>query len=543
MQFDKNTLYKQILAGFLLVSSVPLLAAEYEPPDPTYKSIFLSCSATSYDNDGCRTPVETRTNRSGSYMTGYDYTTFFLLGDADSSTINETRITEIETKNTTQDNRLTTIETKNNDQDVEIAKKADKTYVDTELSKKADKTYVDAQNVKQDTEIAKKADKTYVDAQNASQDSKITQNATDISGLKAKDVEHDNRLDGHDQAIARIDVKDAEQDNRIFANETTIAKGLNFAGDTGNFNRQLGDKVTIKGDKNISTVANGGVISLNLSDNPVFDGVVTVGKGITVLSSAKIDMGGNVIGNVGKGAITSGSKDAVTGGQVFDLASDVAKNFGAGVTVTKEGRLTVPNINITDAKTGKTITHNNMGSAFEHVNANQVVHTARLDGLDTKTDNTAKSVATILGGGSKALPNGVVTAPNIQVTDAKTGKTMTHHDVASALGHVNANQIEHTKRLDGLDRKTADLSSSLRSVKKQSQAGIASAMAVASLPQAWKPEQTGMMIGTAVYRGETGYALGISRMSSTGKIVWKGAFSADSRGGLGASVGAIFTFD
>ena len=416
----------------------------------------------------------------------------------------------IETKNTTQDNRLTAVE---------------------------------AKNTAQDAEIAKKADKTYVDAQNATQDSKIAQNATDISGLKAKDIEHDNRLDGHDQAIARIDAKDVEQDNRIFANETNIAKGLNFAGDTGNFNRQLGDKVTIKGDKNISTVASGGVISLNLSDNPVFDGVVTVGKGITVLSSAKIDMGGNVIGNVGKGAITSGSKDAVTGGQVFDLASDVAKNFGAGVTVTKEGRLTAPSIQVTDAKTGKTITHHNMGSAFEHVNANQVVHTARLDGLDTKTDNTAKSVATILGGGSKALPNGVVTAPNIQVTDAKTGKTMTHHDVASALGHVNANQVEHTKRLDGLDRKTADLSSDLRKTKKQSQAGIASAMAVASLPQAWKPNQTGLALGTAVYRGQTGYALGISHMTYTGRTVFKGAVSADSRGGVGASVGAFFSFE
>ncbi|SUA67680.1 YadA-like family protein [Oligella urethralis] len=449
----------------------------------------------------------------------YTYHPIFKLSDLTDNTeiAKKADKTYVDAQNVAQDSRLSAIETKNTAQDNRL-------------------TAVEEKNKSQDAEIAKKADKTYVDAQNAAQDSRL-------SAIETKNTTQDNRLDGHDQAIARIDAKDAEQDNRIFANETTIAKGLNFAGDTGKFNRQLGDKVTIKGDKNISTVANGGVINLNLSDNPVFDGVVTVGKGITVLSSAKIDMGGNVIGNVGKGAITSGSKDAVTGGQVFDLASDVAKNFGASVTVTKEGRLTAPSIQVTDVKTGKTITHNNMGSAFEHVNANQVVHTARLDGLDTKTDYTANSVASIIGGDSKALSNGIITAPNIQVTDAKTGQIHTHNDITSALEHVDANQVEHTARLDGLDRKTANLSASLNTTKKQAFAGTASALAVASLPQAWKPEQTGLTLGTAVYRGQTGYALGISRMSSTGRTVLKAALTADSRGGVGASVGAFLSFD
>lgn len=216
----------------------------------------------------------------------------------------------------------------------DVSGKASTTYVDEQnaaqdatIATKADKTYVD-------TELGKKADKTYVDAQNAAQDA-------------------------------------------------TIAKGLNFAADTGSFNRQLGDIVTIQGDKNISTVAKDGVINLAMSDNPVFDGLMTIGKGIKVAPTATIDMGGNVISNVGKGAISVASKDAVTGEQVFNLASDVAKNFGAGVAVANDGRLTAPSIKITDAKTGKTTTHKNIGDALGHLNQNQNALSTAVSNLRT----------------------------------------------------------------------------------------------------------------------------------------------------------------
>lgn len=58
----------------------------------------------------------------------------------------------------------------------------------------------------------------------------------------------------------------------VDANTRNIAKGMNFAVDTGTaYNAQLGDTVSIKGDgKNLSISVNKGVITVHMSDTPVF---------------------------------------------------------------------------------------------------------------------------------------------------------------------------------------------------------------------------------------------------------------------------------
>lgn len=117
-------------------------------------------------------------------------------------------------------------------------------------------------------------------------------------------------------------------------------------------------------------------------------------------------------------------------------------------------------------------------------------------------------------------------------------------NVGEAIHDNDAVNLRQLKQFGThMNQEVKSLRKQLRQARKTAHAGTASALAVASMPQAWEPDQSGMSLGTAVYRGETGYALGLSRMSSSGRWVVKGALTADSRGGMGATVGAFFAFD
>ena len=61
--------------------------------------------------------------------------------------------------------------------DGELAKKADKTFVDDELAKKADKTFVDGELAKTNAEVGKKADKAFVDGELAKTNAEVAKKA------------------------------------------------------------------------------------------------------------------------------------------------------------------------------------------------------------------------------------------------------------------------------------------------------------------------------------------------------------------------------
>ena len=79
------------------------------------------------------------------------------------------------------------------------------------------------------------------------------------------------------------------------------------------------------------------------------------------------------------------------------------------------------------------------------------------------------------------------------------------------------------------------LSGRLNQVEADSKAGTAAAMAVAGLPQAYLPGKSMMAIGGSTYRGEQGYAIGVSSISDGGNWVVKGTASGNSRGHYGAT--------
>ena len=123
----------------------------------------------------------------------------------------------------------------------------------------------------------------------------------------------------------------------VDAKTTVDTKGLTFNGDSGSTNvEKLGSTVTVAGDDNITTEAQGDTVTVKLNKDLVVDSVkagdTTVNNdGVTVaggpsLTKSGIDAAGNKVTNVADGDLNANSKDAVNGSQLFATNQNVANN-------------------------------------------------------------------------------------------------------------------------------------------------------------------------------------------------------------------------
>ena len=112
----------------------------------------------------------------------------------------------------------------------------------------------------------------------------------------------------------------------------TIAKGLNFGGDSGAvINKKLGEKLEIKGgasadltDDNIGVVSDGTKLNVKLKKDVNLgpDGSLTI-NGKTYVTNNGINANNQKVTNVADGQVAAGSKDAVNGGQLHDAKNEV----------------------------------------------------------------------------------------------------------------------------------------------------------------------------------------------------------------------------
>ncbi len=165
-----------------------------------------------------------------------------------------------------------------------------------------------------------------------------------------------NRITNLGKGIAGTDAVNRDQLDELTTDLTDL--GLNFGGDSGtDANRKLGQKLTVKGGdtinadpvtKNISVTANGAdtlTVRLAKDINLGNTGSVTTGNtqvnnaGITlyngdngqvVLTNNGLNNGNNKITNVADGLLSTTSKDAVNGSQLFKTNEDVAKGIKIG---------------------------------------------------------------------------------------------------------------------------------------------------------------------------------------------------------------------
>ena len=134
---------------------------------------------------------------------------------------------------------------------------------------------------------------------------------------------------------------------------------------------------------------------------------------------------------------------------------------------------------------------------------------------------TAKSVADVIGGGATVKDGKVVAGKN---GIGNTGQNTVH----GAIAAINQNTANNFNQIRG----------DLRKMDRDLRGGIAGALATAGLPQAFRPGKSMVAAAASTYRGQSGLAIGVSRISDNGKVILKVTGNTNSRGDFGGTIGA-----
>lgn len=108
-----------------------------------------------------------------------------------------------------------------------------------------------------------------------------------------------------------------------------------------------------------------------------------------------------------------------------------------------------------------------------------------------------------------------------QVTHVAAGSQDTDAVNVAQLRAVNANVNADMQQLDQkfenrFNEQAHQFNNRIDNVEKDAQAGIAMAIATAGLPQAYLPGKSMFAVGAGTYRGEQGYAMGVSHITDGG---------------------------
>ena len=134
---------------------------------------------------------------------------------------------------------------------------------------------------------------------------------------------------------------------------------------------------------------------------------------------------------------------------------------------------------------------------------------------------TAQSVADVIGGGATVKDGKVVAGQN---GIGNTGQNTVH----GAIAAINQNTANNFNQIRG----------DLRKMDRDLRGGIAGALATAGLPQAFRPGKSMVAAAASTYRGQSGLAIGVSRISDNGKVTLKVTGNTNSRGDFGGTIGA-----
>ena len=391
-----------------------------------------------------------------------------------------------------------------------------------------------------------------------------------VTGLENKDWDPNNITSGRAATEDQLQKSHKSLDNKItnLGDEIT-KKGMNFAGNTGEFHRDLGQKVTIKGEgtesddkysgENIKTVADqDGNVTIKMAKNLKTDSLTTdkvkVGKngqdGVSITGPNGVDgTDGKVgiTGKDGKDAVSMSGKDGVghiglTGkdGRNADITVDKGDPDLDGNNITRikyqdengkthqvatkddgmkyggdSGSVIKKKLNeqvnvvggITDAS--KLTTEDNLGVVSDGTGNLKVRMAKDLKGLETVTTKDAAGNTTVMNGGGVTI----TPASGNAVSLTKDGLNNGGNTITNVGPGVNGTDAVNVNQLKGA---TDGLANAINSVAGETQRVGAHAAAMSALkPIQYDPlEPTQVMAGIGNYRGETAAALGVAHYTA-----------------------------
>ena len=277
--------------------------------------------------------------------------------------------------------------------------------------------------------------------------------------------------------------------NKLVANVTDIKQGDNV--------------VVNKDDKGGYTIsANNTQASVSTDPN----------KGITVTPTT------NANGTTNYKVTVDVDNDTITVNNQGKLVASGATNFNVatkdgGNQVAKKGGSSTTKITA-----GKTITYTaGKNIAIEQNGGDILVSTTE----DVDHNSVTTNNLTVKEGGNVTVgPNSTVNMGGNQVHNVKAGTADTDA--------VNVSQLRSN---------VTNLNNRINKVGKEARGGIAGANAAAGLPQVYIPGKSMVAASAGTFKGESAVAVGYSRSSDNGKVIFKLQGNANTQGDVGGSVG------
>lgn len=273
-------------------------------------------------------------------------------------------------------------------------------------------------------------------------------------------------------------------------------------------------------------------------------------RGVAVGASA--NAGGTHATAIGGDSYAAGANDTAVGGNArvnADGSTAVGANsniaasatnavaLGESASVTASGAVALGQGAVADR--ANTVSVGNAGQQRQIVNVaagaqdNDAVNVAQLKAsqagtvrYDTNVDGSVNNTQVTLNNGGAAV--------NIRNVRAGTANT----------DAVNVQQLNEgvNRAINTSNQYTDNWGNTLRreigQLDDKASAGVASAMAVAGLPQSYMPGKSMAAIAASSFRGESGFAIGISTITEDGRYVYKLSGNSNSRGDVGVTVGA-----
>lgn len=257
--------------------------------------------------------------------------------------------------------------------------------------------------------------------------------------------------------------------------------------------------------------------------------------------------------NVASGALSATSTDAVNGAQLFATNQAVQANTSAITELASHvGRIqaAVPSQPVPSQQGSlKFVAVNSSGTAAAASGAEAVAVGGNT--LASGTGSTAiGSGAHVSGTGSVTIgSNATAPASNAVAlgpgTVAERDNTVSFGNAATGLTRTLTNVSAGVAPTDAVN--VQQLNDSLGSVRNQiehdrrdANGGTASAVAIASLPQAPSPGTSVVAIGGGSYAGQSAMAVGLSTYA--GRWIFKASGSSNTRGTVAAGVGAGYAW-
>ena len=416
-------------------------------------------------------------------------------------------------------------------------------------------------------------------------------NVADAVGKVKNLADNDDLVDGH-KAVNKNDL------------QKVVKAGLNIKGNTGETHRNLGSSLEIKGEGNIVTSVEDGKLTITMKKEASFEDGVKLGKGNIELNAAddgnKLTLKGKnqegvILDGINGGKIEKDSKEAINGGQINNILSNLGVNSeGKPIDGNKNSLITkildkdgneikntpvtlVDAINRTIDRVNDvfTIKDDNNGEMKKHLGSEIVIQSLKGENHDFSGDNikvqvsdgkieigmkktpTFKSVS--LGDGTKSLElsygNGGLM---IKPSDGKEAQQILTDKNAGEFGPIkikegvatidsqNGKPVILRNVSDGVELNDAVNVKQLNEVKSTANlalGGVANAVAMANLLQvnSYSDYRHNISAAYGYYGRQHALAVGFSGVSENRRVNYRISGSVNTQGNLalGGGIGIM----